>query len=226
VSLYQGDRRLSRSEALESVQVPITQASQPILRLPGATLPGRLFFTVEEPGQGERAGVLLEVFRERERTRGLSRFKVMSIGTTGAVGSNFIEPLGVVGGGHSDFTGGLTVVATDLGGVAPTLNAWVDFAPSPAPSVGRCPFAMDTSIAAGAIAEFGPPPFGATKVSLYTDGVAGAGGIVGAWIDSAGAVAANWTSGEFGGPHVAMAGYSLAIQNHGGGAALVGVGWT
>ena len=167
MSLYQGDRRLSRSEALESVQVPITQASQPILRLPGATLPGRLFFTVEEPGQGERAGVLLEVFRERERTRGLSRFKVMSIGTTGAVGSNFIEPLGGVGGGHSDFTGGLTMVATDLGGVAPTLNAWVDFAPSPAPSVGRCPFAMDTSIAAGAIAEFGPPPSGQQK-SLCT----------------------------------------------------------
>ena len=43
MSLYEGNRRLVRSEATESVQVAVTQVRQPILRIPGATMPGRVF---------------------------------------------------------------------------------------------------------------------------------------------------------------------------------------
>ena len=227
MSLYQQDRRLTRSQALESTQVAVTLPGQPILRLPGATLPGRVFFTVEDPGQGNRAGALIEVFRERERTRGIARFKAMSIGASGAVGSNFIEPRSIIGGGHADFSGGVVVLATALaGGAAPTLNAWIDFAPSPSPTAGRVPYSMDVNLANGLTAEFGPPPAGARYVTFYTNNPAGAGGMTAEWLDAAGVAVAAWDSWAGGGPQVAMAGYSLAITNNAGAAALIGVSWT
>ena len=227
MSLYQQDRRLTRSQALESIQVAVTLPGQPILRLPGATLPGRVFFTIEDPGQGNRAGALIEVFRERERTRGIARFKAMSIGASGAVGSNFIEPRSIIGGGHADFSGGVVVLATALaGGAVPTLNAWIDFAPSPSPTAGRVPYSMDVNLANGLAAEFGPPPAGARYVTFYTNNPAGAGGMTAEWLDAAGAPAAAWDSWAAGGPQVAMAGYSLSITNNSGAGALIGVSWT
>jgi len=228
MSLYQGDRRLTRSEALESTQVQITQVRQPILRIPGATLPGRVFFTLEDPGQGNRTGALVEVFRERERTRAIQRYKIMSIGASGAVGSNFIEPRDIIGGGYADFTGGLVLLASNIvGGAVPTINAWVDWAPSPSPSAGRVPYSMDTPLANGATAEFGPPPFGARYCTIFSDATPpGAGGLAASWLDTAGAVVADFNSWAAGGPQVAMPGYSLSVQNNSGGATLIGVSWT
>ena len=228
MSLYQADRRLDRSEALESSQVAVTQVRQPIFRLPGATLPGRVFFSLEDPGQGNRTGALIEVFRERERSQGLQRYKIMSIGSSGAVGSNFIEPRSIIGGGSADFSGGLTVFASALaGGAVPTLNAWVDWAPSPSPSAGRVPYAMDNNLANGATAEFGPPPFGARYCTIFSDATPpGAAGLAASWLDAAGVQVADFNSWAAGGPQVAMPGYSLPVTNNSGGATLVGVSWT
>jgi len=227
MSLYEGNRRLHRSEATESVLVNVTQIRQPILLIPGATMPGRVSFQVADPGQANRAGVLVEVFRDRERTIGVQRFKVLSIGVSGGIGSNFIDTNPVIGGGSADFTGGLTLVATLLDAAVPTtLECWVDWSPNPSPTAGRMPYALDNNLAAGQVAEFGPPPSGARYVTFYTDQPAGAGGMGAVWLDAAGAQVAAFDSWAAGGPQVAMAGYSLAIQNNSGAAALIGVAWT
>ena len=228
MSLYQGDRRLTRSQALESSRAGITLARQPLLRIPGAEMPGRVFFTVNDPGQGVRSGALIEVFRDRERSQGIQRFKVLSIGAPGGLGPNFIDPNPVIGGGFADFTGGLTVLGTALaGGVAPVVDTWVDWAPSPSPSAGRVSYSMDNNLANGAIAEFGPPPFGARYCTIFSDATPpGAAGLAASWLDAGGVQVADWNSWAAGGPQVAMAGYSLAVQNNSGGATLVGVSWT
>ena len=227
MSLYEGNRRLSRSEATESILVNVTQVRQPILVIPGATMPGRVSFQVADPGQANRAGVLFEVFRDRERTIGVQRFKVLSIGVSGGVGSNFIDTNPVIGGGSADFTGGLTLVATLLDAAVPTtVECWVDWSPNPSPTAGRMPYALDNALAAGQVAEFGPPPAGARSVTFYTDNPAGAGGMAAEWLDAGGVAVAAWDSWAAGGPQVAMAGYSLAVTNNSGGAALIGVAWT
>ncbi len=228
MSLYQGDRRLSRSDALESTRVAVGIPRQPVLRIPGAELPGRVFFTVQDPGQGIRSGALIEVFRDRERSQGIQRFKVLSIGAPGGLCPNFVDANPVIGGGFADFTGGLVVLATALaGGAAPTINAWVDWAPSPSPTAGRVPYSMDAAVGNGAVAEFGPPPFGARYCTVFSDATPpGAGGLAATWLDAAGAPAADWNSWAAGGPQVAMGGYSLAVTNNSGAGALVGVSWT
>ena len=228
MSLYEGNRRLRRSEATESVQVAVTQARQPILRIPGATMPGRVSFQVLNPGQGNRAGVLFEVFRDRERTVGVQRFKAMSIGAAGAVGSNFIDPNAVIGGGSTDFTGGLTLLATLLDPAVPsTVDAWIDWSPVPMPGAGRIPYGMDNNLAAGATAEFGPPPSGAQYCTIYSTATPpGAAGLAASWLDAAGNAVVNWNAWAAGGPQVAMPGYSLAVVNISGAPTLVGVSWT
>jgi hypothetical protein len=228
MALYQGDRRLSRSEALESARIAVTQARQPLLRLPGVEMPGRVFFQVNDPGQGNRSGVLLEILRDRERSQGTQRFKIMSIGRSGAVGSNFIDVNAVLGGGFANFTGGLSVFATALaGGAAPTVDTWVDWAPSPSPSAGRMPYSMDANVANAATAEFGPPPSGARYCTVYSTATPpGAAGLAATWLDAAGNPVADWNGWATGGPQVAMAGYSLALTNNSGAGALVGVSWT
>jgi len=228
MSLYEGNRRLSRSEATESVLVNVTQVRQPILVIPGATMPGRVSFQVSDPGQANRAGVLFEVLRDRERTIGVQRFKVLSIGVSGGVGSNFVDTNPVIGGGSADFTGGLTLVATLLDAAVPTtVECWVDWSPVPMPSAGRMPYAMDSTIAPATVAEFGPPPAGAQYVTVFSTATPpGAAGLAASWLDAGGVAVADWNSWENAGPQVAMAGYSLALANNSGAPALVGVAWT
>jgi len=230
MSLYQDDRRLSRSQALESVQLAVTQVRQPILRIPGATMPGRVSFQVSDPGLGNRAGVLIEVFRERERTVGIQGFKILSIGGRSGLGpgANFVDLNPVIGGGSSDFTGGITVLATLLAaGVPATVEAWVDWSPVPMPAAGRMPYAMDSTIAAASLVEFGPPPAGSQYVTVFSTATPpGAAGLAASWFDAAGNAVADWNSWENAGPQVAMAGYSLALANNSGAPALVGVAWT
>ena len=228
MSLYEGNRRLSRSEATESVLVNVTQVRQPILLIPGATMPGRVSFQVSDPGQANRAGVLFEVFRDRERTIGVQRFKVLSIGVSGGVGSNFIDTNPVVGGGSADFTGGLTLVATLLDPAVPaTVECWVDWSPVPMPSAGRVPYGMDAGVGAGLVAEFGPPPAGSQYVTIYSTATPpGAAGLAATWLDAAGNAVADWNGWATGGPQVAMAGYSLQVTNNSGAPTLVGVAWT
>jgi len=191
-------------------------------------MPGRVSFQVSDPGLGNRAGVLFEVQRDRERTVGIQAFKALSIGPAGAVGSNFIDTNPVIGGGSADFTGGLTLVATLLDAAVPTtVECWVDWSPVPMPSAGRMPYAMDATIAPATVAEFGPPPAGSQYVTVFSTATPpGAAGLAASWLDAGGIAVADWNSWENAGPQVAMAGYSLALANNSGAPALVGVAWT
>jgi len=230
MSLYEGNRRLARSEATESVQVAVTQTRQPILRIPGATMPGRVSFQVSDPGLGNRAGVLIEVFRERERSVGVQAFKILSIGGRSGLGAGalFVDLNPVIGGGSADFTGGITVLATLLVAAIPTtVEAWVDWSPVPMPAAGRMPYAMHSTIAPASLVEFGPPPAGTQYVTVFSTATPpGAAGLAATWFNAAGAGVADWNSWENAGPQVAMAGYSLALANNSGAPTLVGVAWT
>jgi hypothetical protein len=218
---YEGFRRLSRSEAMQSNTVAITQENTPILRIPGAEMPGVVGFQVEDPGDGNLASCRIRIERERERTVGVQEF------TIGSSGTGFVSATPTIGGGSANITGGCTVTATVLNpGVPCTVSAWVDYSPNVSEAKDRCPFVLATPVAVGAgnAAIFGAVPAGCRWVDIFTNQGTGTTSVI--WLDSTGAIASRYNGWTGGSPNIAMPGFFLQITNTAAAAVDTGVAWT
>lgn len=220
---YQGFRRPTRGDFLESNTVAITQENTPVLRIPGATMPGVVHFQVDDPGDGNLASCRIRVERERERTVGVQEF------TIGSSGTGFATATAIIGGGSANITGGVTLSATVLNpGVPCTVSAWVDWNPVVSQGRDRDPYAITSTLAAapgpGNTVLFGAVPSGARWVDIFTN--QGSGNFTVEWLDSAGAVASRYNGWVGGSPNIAMPGFFLNITNLAGGAVPTGVAWT
>ena len=220
MSLYEDERRLGRGQATESVTVALgLQENQPLLRIPGALLPGVVHFQVEDPGDGNLASCLIRVTSERERTVGVQEF------TSGSSGTGFLHSHPIIGGGSANITGGTTVSATVLNPGQPcTVSAWVDWTPNVVEAKDRCPFVLTNSIPIGATVIYGAVPAGARYVDIFTNqGTANADVV---WLDSTGALASRFNGWGNGAPNLALPGFFLQITNNAGGIVPTGVAWT
>lgn len=219
---YEGFRRLSRSSAMESNTVVLgTQENTPILRIPGATMPGMVGFQVEDPGVGNLASCLIRIERERERTIGVQEF------TIGSSGAGFVSLHAILGGGSANITGGTTVSATTINVGHPcTVSAWVDWTPNVSQGMARCPFSMQALIQPGGgnAVNFGAVPSGARWITVFTN--QGTANLTCEWQDAVGARIAGYNGWSNGDPQVAMAGSFLEITNSAGAAVDVGVVYT
>ena len=216
---YQGYRRPTRGDFLESNTVAITQENTPVLRIPGATMPGVVHFQVDDPGDGNLAACRIRVERERERTVGVQEF------TIGSSGTGFATTTAIIGGGSANITGGVTLSATVLNpGVPCTVSAWVDWNPVVSQARNRNPFSVTSTIAAGGTVNFGAVPSGAQYVDIFTN--QGTANFAVVWLDSAGGVAARFNGWGNGAPNLAFPGFFLEITNNAAGPVPTGVAWT
>jgi hypothetical protein len=216
---YQGFRRPTRGDFLESNTVAITQENTPVLRIPGATMPGVVHFQVDDPGDGNLAACRIRVERERERTVGVQEF------TIGSSGTGFVNATPIIGGGSANITGGVTLSATVLNpGVPCTVSAWVDWNPVVSEGRDRVPYSITNNIGAGATVNFGAVPSGAKYVDIFTN--QGTPNFAIAWLDSAGGVAARFNGWANGAPNLALPGFFLQVTNNAAGAVPTGVAWT
>ena len=216
---YEGFRRLNRGDVTESNTVAVLSENTPILRIPGATMPGVVYFQVEDPGPGNLASCRIRVERQRERTVGIQEF------TIGSSGTGFVTATPIIGGGSADITGGCTVSATVLNPGQPcTVSAWIDWTPNVSQGRDRDPYAIATSIPAAQTRNFGAVPAGARWVDIFTN--QGTANFSVEWLDSTGVRAARYNGWGNGAPNLAMPGFFLQITNNAAGAVDTGVAWS
>ena len=225
---YEGFRRLGRGNAMESNTVVLDALAEatPILRIPGATMPGVVHFQVDDPGPGNRAAALFIIQRERERTVGIQHFTVSSNGT--GCGARHALQSPILGGGSADITGGMTVSAIRLEPAIPaTVSCWVDWNPVVSQAKDRMPYAIPaniTNVAPNNSLVFGAPPSGARWVTIMSN--QGTANLTAEWQDATGARVSGFNGWSNGDPQVAMAGYFLELTNTAGGAIDVAVVYT
>jgi len=224
LSLYQDNRVLGRSEALESVQVALgTAENQPILRIPGALNPGVVHIQVDDPGENLRAAADVVIVRDRERTRGRQEFTIGSSGTGGTVQ---FHNRPILGGCSANISGGIEVFASRASpGIATTISCWVDWTPGISAAKDRDPFVIHTVVnGGGTVAQFGAVPSGARWVQILTDQPTAT--LNCAWLDAAGVLVADFNQWIQGAPIIAPAGLFLQITNNAGVNQPIGVVYT
>ena len=215
---YEGFRRVSRGTAMESnttVLAALAEAT-PLLRIPGATMPGVVHFQVDDPGPGNRAAALFIIQRERERSVGIQHFTVSSNGT--GFGARHALQSPILGGGSADISGGMTVSTIRLEpGVPATVSVWVDWNPVVSQAKDRMPYAIPATISnvAPNFLNFGAPPSGARFVTIMSN--LGTAQLTAEWQDATGARVSGFNGWSNGDPQIAMAGYFLELTNTAGG---------
>ena len=228
MSLYQNNRVLGRSEALESVQVALGGGENiPILRIPGALNPGVVHFQVDDPGPDNRAAADIVIVRDRERTRGRQEFTIGSSGVPGAGVPVQFHNRPIIGGGSANISGGIEVFATRAVAAVPTtVSVWVDWTPGVSASKDRDPFVIHQVVPhlAPNTVQFGAVPSGARWVQILTDQPTSA--LTCSWLDAAGVLVADFNQWIQGAPIIAPAGLFLQITNGGAANQPIGVVYT
>jgi len=228
MSLFEG-QRLTGLQSLQSVVVSIDATlteRTPVLRLPGDTAPGRVYFEVADPGPGNLSNCVITVERDRSRTTGVQQF---TIGSSGAGISPSLWAGAIIGGGSADFSGGCNVFAeehTPGAGVTATINCWVDYTEGIQTSHDRAPIIFNATIAAGpaTVQEWGAVPSGARWVQILTN--SNIGNLAATWRDANNAIICNMNQWGQGAPVAVAAGAFLRTVNQNLNPINVGVVYT
>lgn len=228
MSLNEG-QRLGGLQTLLSVVVPIDTTlteRTPVLRLPGDSAPGRVYFEVADPGAGNLSNCVITVERDRSRTTGVQQFTIGSSGS-GISPSLWAGP--IIGGGSADFSGGVNVFAEELlpgGGVPATINCWVDYTEGIQTSHDRAPVVFNATIAAGpgTVQNWGAVPSGARWIQIICN--QSTANLAATWRNSNGVGIANFNQWAQGAPVAVPAGFFLRTVNQSASSVNVGVVYT
>jgi len=214
MSLVQGQRLNGLQAELSLVRVidPLLDRT-PILRLPGGTQPGRVYFQVNDPGDNAFSNAVITVERERSRTTGIQQF---TVGSSGAGISPNLYAGAILGGGSADFSGGISVFAEEMlpgSGVTASIRVWVDYSEGIQTSHDRAPVTYSANIPFGTSQDFGAVPAGCRFVQIMTNAGSGAAGLAANWRDANNALVANFNQWAGAAPVLAPSGLFLRLFN-------------
>jgi len=225
MSLVPGQRLNGLQAELSLVRVidPLLDRT-PILNLPGGTMPGRVYFQVNDPGPGQLSNAVITVERERSRTTGVQQF---TIGSSGSGISPSLWAGAILGGGSADFSGGISVYGNEMlpgSGVTASISAWVDYTDGVQTSHDREPVTFTANIPFGTFQDFGAVPAGCRYVQILTNTGTGAAGLNANWRDANNNLVAFFNQWAGGAAIIAPAGLFLRLFNGAAAGALdVGV---
>jgi len=214
MSLVPGQRLSGQEAELSLVRVIDTLSERtPLIRLPGTSMPGRVYFQVNDPGAGNLSNAVITVERERSRTTGVQKF---TIGSSGSGISPSLWEGAILGGGSADFSGGISVFAEEMipgSGVTASISVWVDYSEGIQTSHDRSPVTYTANIPFGTSQDFGAVPAGCRFAQILTNAGSGAAGINANWRDANNALVSNFNQWAGAAPVLAPSGLFLRLFN-------------